>query len=300
MTDIIAELLECTRAFEATFDSTRISPLWFRGHAQADWPLLPTALRQPFGKAAEKFIGDLSPPEGQTAGSGVELIANDRFRTDATPFLTDAEDLVSVYMEARHAEFPSRLLDWTLSPLIALFFASIFERERDGVIFILNPVTGYYYSRLGSEFPDGRDHMQTDMAPVSDDHPAFSGMVSRLFTAGRGTPVSPSLKPELPLGIASMNRDGIPLIPTSLGGVLPVRPRHRAPRLAAQRSCFTFHPPEFDGAIPEGEHLRRFAVPASAKEGALDDLRLLGIDDSSLWPGADGVSKAIRRHWDLP
>lgn len=299
MADLIADLLEHTRTFESRFDSARTSPPWFRGHAQADWPLLPTALRQTFIDAANRFSAGLSPPGGQTAGTGLELVANDRFRTDATPFLMGSEDLVAVYMEARHAELPSRLLDWTLSPLIALFFACVSHPDKSGAVFTLSPATPYYYSRVGSQFPNGRDLMKTDMAPVSDDHPAFTGMVSKLFTAGDAA-VSPSLAPDPALSIAFKQRYRMPLLQTSLGGVLPIRPRHQTARLAAQRSCFTFHPPEFTGTIPDGDHLQRFEVPAKAKEQALEDLRLLGIDEGSLWPGTDGVALAIRRSWQLP
>ena len=78
-----------------------------------------------------------------------------------------------------------------------------------------------------------------------------------------------------------------------------MRPRHRFPKIAAQRGCFTFHPREFDGHIPEGAHLHRFEVPASAKEETLDRLDLLGVDESAIWPGPEGVANAIRRQWEL-
>ena len=297
---MITELLKWARESRGTPDLVGVAPLWFRGHAQADWQLLPTALRSEFIETAERLCADLPFPPKESKSLSLERTANDRFRTEVAPFLRDADDLVTVYMEARHASLPSRLLDWTLQPLVALFFASVSSPTEDGAVFMLKPLTAYFYTLYDPEQPEKQQFMKDTVAPTSDDHIAFRGMISKLFTGLGGPFASPSIDPDPALRIAFQDLFGMPLPRTSLGGVLPVRPRHRSARLAAQRSCFTFHPPEFDGAIPEGDHLRRFAVPASAKEGALDDLRLLGIDDSSLWPGADGVSKAIRRHWDLP
>lgn len=40
---------------------------------------------------------------------------------------------------AQHSGLPTRLLDWTLNPLVAVFFASFENYEKDGVVFVFNP-----------------------------------------------------------------------------------------------------------------------------------------------------------------
>ena len=296
---MITELLKWARESRGTPDLVGVAPLWFRGHAQADWQLLPTALRSEFIETAERLCADLPFPPKESKSLSLERTANDRFRTEVAPFLRDADDLVTVYMEARHAGLPSRLLDWTLQPLVALFFASVSSPSEDGAVFMLKPSTAYFYTLYDPEQPEKQQFMKDAMAPTSDDHIAFRGMISRLFTGLGGPFASPSIDPDPALRIAFQDLFGMPLPRTSLGGVLPVRPRHRSARLAAQRSCFTFHPPGFEDESWHGACLKRYTVPAEAKQDVREDLRLLGIDDSALWPGPDGVSRAIRRQWGL-
>lgn len=296
---MIADLLNWARASRATPDRVGVAPPWFRGHAQIDWQLLPTALRIEFIEAAEGLVADLPFPPTESPSLGLERTANDRFRTEVTPFLHDADDLVTVYMEARHAGLPSRLLDWTLQPLVALFFASVSSPTQDGAVFMLQPITAYFYKLYDPEQPEKQQLMQEALTPVSDDHVAFRGMISSLFTGLGGPFATPSTSPDPRLKKAFQDLFGMPLPSTSLGGVLPVRPRHRSDRLAAQRSCFTFHPPGLQDEGWHGTHLKSYTVPAETKQDVLEDLRLLGIDDSALWPGPDGISRAIRRQWGL-
>lgn len=293
MADLIAELLECCREWTAQHPNTR---LWFRGQADADWELLPTALRTDFFDIAQHHGA------GTIRGRGYNLegYLNDRFRIDASPHLAHPDDLVQVYLEARHAGVPSRLLDWTTSPLIALFFATAIrspELDSSGRVVMLNPETNYYFILPNSE----RENMPP-WTPVPEDNEFFTEMVTKQFSVGQNLnpPEAVTYDPN-----ALDTYPHLPLFPTTLGGVLPVLPRYRFQRLSAQRSCFTYHPVKvdgkyFSGEIPEGSHLDTFLVPAEDKAKARDDLRLLGIDAASVWPSPDGVSEAIRTELGLP
>ena len=294
MPDLIAELLERCRTLDEQF-AMAASRVWFRGQADAEWPLMPTALRDSFLDTAQEWMeshpvegtrsihGSLgeSPMERSRAGLIVERVANERFRREAAPLLASPEILSVVYMEARHAEMPSRLLDWTTQPLIALFFASLAEPNRDGRIFILSAESRYYHiARTGSS--SGGFVVDIEV-PVADTHELFTSQLPWLFESRRyespwSIPFSGNFEVSAP----------------ELGGVLPVLPTHRLSSVAAQHSCFTFHPPEFDERIPANQLLEPFEVPAADKEETLRGLRLLGINESAIWPSLGGTARAIR------
>lgn len=79
--------------------------IWFRGHANKTWPLVPSVARTP-----------------KTLEAEATLIK--RFKQNALPFTehrpTDEWEWMFLL---QHYGVPTRLLDWTEAPLVALFFA---------------------------------------------------------------------------------------------------------------------------------------------------------------------------------
>lgn len=99
---------------------------WFRGHADINWDLMPLALRYPTLDERNKALGLL-----------VE------FKRYAEIKLTNplgVEEQLKWVQLARHHGLPTRLLDWTRSAAIALYFACCGHYGDDGGVFILNPV----------------------------------------------------------------------------------------------------------------------------------------------------------------
>jgi hypothetical protein len=100
------------------FKRYRRSTYWkFRGHSQADWKLIPGAGRQPY-----KNLPD------------AELFRS--WKTRAVAYLEHYSysdwDMLAI---AQHNGLPTRLLDWSSNPLIAVFFAVKDDPGQDGAVY---------------------------------------------------------------------------------------------------------------------------------------------------------------------
>ncbi len=96
--------------------------IWWRGQARATWSVLPSIWRPDFGSGR------------------LEQEITIRFLLDARTRRTQwPEGDHSVQLALmRHYGLPTRLLDWTESPLFALFFA-VQEEKYDGALWALSP-----------------------------------------------------------------------------------------------------------------------------------------------------------------
>jgi len=134
--DIKSEPITSLGMFFRTLDTwlKRGSVYWFRGHADINWTLTPSALRYETKAQRDKALKLL-----------------DDFRRYAeiklpNPPLSDATspgEKLKWVQHARHFGLPTRLLDWTSNAAIALYFASQSLPQthgQDGAVFILNPI----------------------------------------------------------------------------------------------------------------------------------------------------------------
>lgn len=110
-----------------------ISRIWYRGNPQKyTHPLRPKVYREPFVKrAAELFPGVADPAPALER----ELLKEFRM-SGAKHFAMD--NVVDIYFMAQHFGMPTRLLDWTMNPLIALYFAVRSHPEEDGELFVMD------------------------------------------------------------------------------------------------------------------------------------------------------------------
>jgi len=106
----------------------------FRGESKLEYQLLPSLYRKTKGLAGEKLY--------LSRNSETKIIRE--FMTEAAGFVNSisVDDTFTWIEYAQHFGVPTRLMDWTSNPLIALYFACSSNQSMDGRVYILNSL-GY-------------------------------------------------------------------------------------------------------------------------------------------------------------
>jgi hypothetical protein len=225
---------------------------WFRGQTNASWDLEPNIFRY-----------DLLACED-------ELRAE--FQRRAPQYMTESApaDFWGWYILMQHYGAPTRLLDWTDSPLVALFFAlnsgSILpDDSENAAVWMLDP---WWLNRivLGEEsvlladFPDAEKYLAEPYENTDE----------------KG---NTRVKPEFPVAID---------------------PPFLARRVAVQRSHFTIFGRFRDGlkqlAKRKNAHLIKLVIPKQAAPRMRADLLTLGITDTTIYPDLRGLSEELTRY----
>ena len=230
----------------------------YRGASDAARPLLTSLDR----------LGGTRPPHTK-----VELEEHilRNFIRYSRPHLDQARshDEWELLITAQHHGVPTRLLDWTYSPLVAAFFAT-----RPGP-------EGADTDRVVWRLDWQRVHKHFGLPPLAL---LVEDLDKTFGDGGHSSPFrlfSRSSKP-----IACM------IEPPSLDS-----------RIVAQAATFTFisaRNQPFDAFLAEHgleDTLRRFVIRAEDIPRFRDQLDLVGIDERRLFPDLDGVATAIQRYY---
>jgi FRG domain len=180
-----------------------------------------------------------------------------------------ADDHLSWLMLARHYGLPTRLLDWSESPLVALFFAvEKVGPNDDGCLWALEP------GRMNAEMTNGSRRL------LASDDPMVERLIDVVFEP------DPSARVET--------------VSNLRGQALSFGPREIDPRMVAQRSRFTIHADDADLAdypYKTGDKpmwRRAFCVPAGAREDCRRLLRTLGIRKHTLFPDLQALAAELK------
>jgi hypothetical protein len=216
---------------------------WFRGQHRADWPLLPSLYRCSVDPKWER-----------------ELTRDFQLRARPLVELAPANDLEWLFVMQHHG-LPTRLLDWTESSLVALYFAVVDTAETaDAAVWILDP-----WQLNGAS-------IGLWSVPTADND------VFRRYEIKRGQ-----------LGLARR-----------LTGKLPaaVRAVHTTRRIVAQRGAFTVHGSireSIDALVSRNEDLRlsKIEVNGTCRKDILNQLYRAGVTSASLFPDLSGLSAEL-------
>jgi hypothetical protein len=229
---------------------------WFRGTRDCAYQLLPSLYRHPKVKGADHLIG-------------LEWELLSEFRHEAPPFASrlPPEQLELLFL-MQHYGIPTRLLDWSENPFIALFFALENARqerageEKEATVWLLDPIG------LNTIAYSNRANANRGYGAYADELGAYQ-------------PSQDSKKVSM-------------LLPLAIHGV------HNSQRIVAQRGSFTIFGRDTT-ALDQNAKLsgpagviKQVRIEAGAKREMFEDLFNIGIADSVVYPDLDGLGREIR------
>jgi hypothetical protein len=247
----LAEFVEAVREVVAAWTPPRvdwyISP-WFRGHGDASWELEPGWCRM--------------SPAGRTLGADwyneSNLLAEFKLRAPRYLQTVPATEWEWLFV-MQHYGLPTRLLDWTESALVGLYFAlRDSPGDCDAGVWVLDPWWLNHHSLK-------RYHI-----PVAGD-PSLRGWAPRL-AAGR-------LARRLPVAIKPIH--GSTRIATQRGFFTI----HGADRRAFRSLV---------GRAREKPHLELWRIPLAAMDGIRQELAIAGITETEIFPELEALCREIK------
>lgn len=262
MAEVQSKTIKTLLQFVKFFEGLSAVPHWYRGCRDTSNPLLPGLYRHPTKKQIEELL-QLED----------ELLA--WFRRKSVPYQTRQLNNAWEYLFfMQHYLVPTRLLDWTENPLVALYFALTgacgnwakeMPESTDAAVWVLNP--GVWNQKALEEIGYERG-----VLTVEDEQ--LNGH-----------------KPGHPL-------DQMRTKPVALHGT------HNSPRIVAQRGTFvifgkdTRPMEEICGALdfPTGA-LVKLSIPAESIASLLRSLAKVGITDSLVFPDLQGLALEARREF---
>lgn len=235
----------------------------FRGQGNQDWPLISS-----FARA----LPNISSEEWALQ---IELRAILNFRSQAHLHLSQSVlppdsfklDKMDTYLEwlmlMQHYGAPTRLLDWTNSPYVALYFAVINEWNSDAAIWYFDNwrVNERMYSHHNIQAGEIFDYV------------------------------------NLPVGVLRAT-EGEPILYTAAKKMRTAREIAQQGVFTVTNRVLTPH----DEAIAnscEGYLFGRLIIPASLKEDFVHRLVLMNVTAAALFPGVEGICESIRENLKL-
>jgi hypothetical protein len=188
------------------------------------------------------------------------------------PILSDAKpaNKWEWYFLMQHYGASTRLLDWSDGGLIGLYFAIRQNRGcHDAAVWMLDP----WWLNKGSTgveeivLPGDPEILARDKRRVD------RWLPSRFARPRKKIPRRPAA----------------------------IFPGHIIRRIGAQRSCFTIHGTDPAGldkiAAAGGSHLIKIVIPSFRVHAIRADLETCGIDDITIFPDLEGLSRTVERKW---
>lgn len=230
----------------------------YRGASDADGPLLTTLDR----------LGGTNPPH--TKADLEEHVLRNYIRYSRPHVRSNTSNDWEELFSAQHHGVPTRLLDWTYSPLVAAFFAT-------------RPCDGDEHERAVWRLDWQKIHRRFRFPSLA----LFQRDLDALFDEGGRTS---------PWQLFMRDREAPPF-------ACLVEPPSLDERIVAQAAVFTlcsdkWHSfDEFLRVHGLADSLTKYVIRSNSVAKIRDQLDLVGVDERRLFPDLDGVAAAIRRYY---
>lgn len=185
------------------------------------------------------------------------------------------------YFLMQHYGLNTRLLDWTESALVAIYFAIREDAIREDVkIWILNP---YTLNRLTYQRYDAKINLSGIYFPQGTER-------RNLFNEEGEFDIDEFCMKYLKMDFDS-DKKSFPLA---------IYPYLFDERMKAQKACFTIFGNEIDGLFNnpnKDKFLKSIVIDGNKKSDIKKELRWLGVSEESVYPGLNSNCKSIKEKY---
>ena len=193
----------------------------------------------------------------------------------------------------QHHGLPTRLLDITSNPLVALYFASNPDLGEDG------EVTRFEFRSRDVKYPDSdRASVMANLARLTahQKRSLDTSLVRDAFNKRSTiTPLLHFICQEKPYFKARIE-------PTDIDGIMVIRGKHSNARIIAQAGAFMLFGEKmlFENS-PKGRdiQLRKFIIAGEAKGDIREELDQMNINQRTLFPGLDSTAAYLKMKFDV-
>ena len=242
--------------FDVYIGRSQGGPYIFRGQPRSDWTLRPSIMRMaPHSTVPAKMLNvEKRATEQFKRHYSIHGNELDRFLAGTPP------DSLVWWSVMQHYGAPTRLLDWTESPYVALYYAVCDNWEHPGTVWALDIVKLYEMPGTQDWWPEPNDPEKMEAAMAANDHgnhlsrveysPVFARMAAQqsVFT------VCPAILPDHDCVLDSVFKNK-------------------------------------DTGSPEP--FRRIEIPPEVKPEMLRHLMGMNITGASMFPDLDGVGRFV-------
>jgi FRG domain. len=243
----IDELLQFAKALSDRHGSN--TQLWYRGEDNSSLTLVPSIQRSEKRLQRERFLSN-------------DFYIRAKQTLDSPPSRNNYAYWIALM---QHYGLPTRILDWSRSPLIAVFFATetyLTTPNADACVWVLVP------EALNEKEGFGRCIYPIDADTAQE----------MLLPAFKHLHHNPVLDDRL---LACASTDG------NL-------------RMYTQQSCFTVHNSlrKLEDICDE-QMLYKIIIPSDRRQYFIESLRVLGITESFIYPDLEHICRDLRRYYDI-
>lgn len=252
-------ITEFTKVVEQSVQNAKGS-LWYRGCHKSNFPLTPSLYR-----LKNKTVKELLEIERRT----IDHFKQRSWSYITKPFQNDRDWEWLFFMQ--HYRMPTRLLDWTENPFVALYFSLFSERHcdhqvaqerEDAAVWVLSP------GDWNKSIFDDRGY-KSDVLSIDD-------------------PVVDGYKPK---------HDVLSQVPIAINGIAN---NHR---IISQRGVFTVFGrenkslEEFAGSGRRSKLLKKIVLPGNRKKELAHALISIGYTDGVIFPDIEGLVIELKRKY---
>lgn len=241
----LLEILETTSYHKEDYMGRTLQ---FRGQSNFDWDLTSSLQRLIIGDTTSE-----SKALYYEKQSRLEYLSQSHLLRNYTSYDNEKTSF-EVLIDMQHYSCPTRLVDWSGSPYVALYFAVRENLESDGALYLWN-TANYYYNMLAA----GKDYTEVPYSQILEfDKYDFVQLVF------------PTRKNE-----RLVRQQGCFSISNNI----------------LQKHCELINTAAFGQNNTAG--IFKLKIPHSIKLDFLARLRTMNISANSLFPGFDGLGKSI-------